>query len=123
MAQSIAKLEQDVETGQTGTRFRVSFDLVVTDPQALWHAAAQVAFRQPGITIAEVEDVLGPAEDPMLAECLAMLTTPDAVPGCMPLDFAVIPVASPQLAQLRERTMRSLAVRDFIAASGTATKQ
>ncbi|WP_267389576.1 hypothetical protein [Sphingomonas sp. GC_Shp_3] len=123
MAQSIAMYEQDIEAGQTGERFRVSFDLVVTDAEALWHAAARIAFRQPGITIAEVEDVLGPTEDPMLAECLAMLTAPDAVPGCTPLGFAVTAVASPHLAQVREHTMRTLAVRDFLAASGVATKQ
>jgi len=123
MAHSIAQHMQHAETGQAGERLRVSFDVVVTDAEALWHAAARIALRQPGTTIAEVEDVLGPAEDPMLSECLAMLTAPDALPGCMPLGFTVAAIANPQHAQLRERTLRSLAVRDFIAASSTVTKQ
>lgn len=123
MAHSIAQHVHHAETGQAGERLRVSFDVVVTDPQVLWQAAARIALRQPGITITEVEDVLGPAEDPMLSECLAMLTAPDALPGCMPLGFTVAAIANPQHAQVRERTIRSLAVRDFIAASSTVTKQ
>lgn len=107
MALSIARQMQDAEISQAGERLRVSFDVVVSDPAALWHAAARVALRQAGRTIADVEDVLGPIEDPALADCLAMLTAPDALPGCMPLRFAAAALARPQHAALRQPKMRS----------------
>jgi hypothetical protein len=123
MAHSIAQQILNTENGLAGDRLRVSFDVVVTDPQALWHAAARIAFRQPGVTIADVEDVLGPVEDPNVSDCLTMLTTPDALPGCMPLGFMAEAVATPQPALQRDRAMRSLAVRDFMAARDVVTKQ
>lgn len=88
--------EQDVETGQANRHLRVSFDVVIADPQAQWHAAALIAFRQLGISIAEVEDVIGPAEDPMAIECLTMLTAPIAIAGCVVVDFSVEQLASPK---------------------------
>lgn len=123
MAQSIAPRESEADDAPASERFRVSFDVSVTDPQALWHAAAILALRQPGMTIAEVEDILGPAEDPMIADCLAMLTAPQAMSGCAPLGFAVEPIVNLDFMEARERATRSLAVRRFVAISPGATKQ
>lgn len=106
-----------------GDRFRVRFDLVVTDSRALWYAAARVAFRQPGVTAAEIEDVLGPVDDPMVPECVAMLTAPDAMPGCMPLGFSVATVAGPKHPQSCEHTMRLPALRAVRTAGGAVTTQ
>jgi hypothetical protein len=96
MAVAIPLHEQDVETGRANSLLRVSFDVVVANPQAQWHAAAQIAFQQLGISIAEVEDVIGPAEDPMVIECLTMLTAPIAIAGCVVVDFSVEQLASPK---------------------------
>lgn len=125
MVQAIAPHTLDAGEGSSSERFRVSFDIVISDPQALWHAAASMAFQQAGMTIEDIEDVLGPAEDPSIADCVAMLTAPDAIPGCAPLSFAVEPIANPKLVQLRERALRSLAMRRFVAISGgvSTTKQ
>lgn len=79
--------------------------MVVMDPQALWHAGAHVAFRQPDISITDVEDVLGPLEDPMIIDCLAMLTAPAEIAGCMSIGFSVEPFTNRQLAHFQARTM------------------
>lgn len=62
--------------------FTVSLTLKVEDVRALWAAAADRALAAPGMTLADVLDTIGPREDPSIAECIAMLTAPAALPGC-----------------------------------------
>lgn len=68
-------------TGVTAS-YTVSLTLTVDDARALWAAAADRALAAPGMTLADVLDTIGPREDPSIAECIAMLTAPGALPGC-----------------------------------------
>src|SRR3954468_12261210 len=69
--------------------FTVTLKLEVEDAGALWSAAAEKALQAPGTTLEDVLDTLGPREDPSIADCLAMLTAPDALAGCALDDFSV----------------------------------
>ncbi len=62
--------------------YTVTLSLTVEDARALWAAAADRALAAPGMTLADVLDTIGPREDPAIAECIAMLTAPAALPGC-----------------------------------------
>jgi hypothetical protein len=68
-------------TGGSAT-YTVTLSLTVEDARALWAAAAERALAAPGMTLADVLDTIGPREDPAIAECIAMLTAPAALPGC-----------------------------------------
>lgn len=68
---------------------RIALTLAVVDPQALWAAAAAKLLCAPGMTLDDVLDVVGPREDPAIVACLAMLTKPVALPGCVMDDFWV----------------------------------
>lgn len=76
------------------TGFTVSVSLVVEDAQRLWAAAAERGLAAPGATLADVLDTIGPREDPAIAECIAMLMAPPAVPGCG-LDSFTVREAAP----------------------------
>lgn len=69
--------------------YQVTLTLKVSDVAALWAAAAQRGLSVPGSTPADVYDVIGPREDPALAECIAMLTAPAAMAGCVLDEFDV----------------------------------
>lgn len=62
--------------------YTVTLTLTVEDARALWAAAADRALAAPGTTLADVLDTIGPREDPSIADCIAMLTAPAALPGC-----------------------------------------
>lgn len=62
--------------------YRLNVTLVVTDPSALWSAAAARAMAAPGMTVENVLDTIGPREAPCVADCIAMLALPIAVAGC-----------------------------------------
>jgi hypothetical protein len=62
--------------------FTVSLTLTVDDARALWAAAADRALAAPGMGLADVLDTIGPREDPSIADCIAMLTSPTAIAGC-----------------------------------------
>lgn len=62
--------------------FTVALTLTVADARALWSAAADRALAAPGMTLADVLDTIGPREDPSIADCIAMLTSPGAIAGC-----------------------------------------
>lgn len=72
---------------QPQPEFRVSLTLAITDTRALWTAAAARLLSVPGMTLEEVIEVIGPSEDPSPRDCLAALTKPDVLPGCVLDDF------------------------------------
>lgn len=90
----------DSSTSGTGAAFTVTLTLNVEDARALWNAAAEKALQAPGMTLADVLDTIGPREDPSIADCIAMLTAPAAIPGCALDDFEVSPLHSAELIQL-----------------------
>lgn len=75
--------------------YRISLTLGVGNIDALWVAAAAKASTMPGMTLEDVVDVLGPREDPEVAECLSMLTAPGALPGCALSDHRIDLVTAP----------------------------
>ena len=83
--------------------YRISVTLSVGNVGRLWAAAAAKALGMPDMTLEDVLDLLGPREDPEIAECLAMLTAPAAVAGCALGDFSVerVAPAAPLLADAR----------------------
>ncbi len=70
------------QTQADANEYRVTLTLSVADAQALWTAAAERALQAPGMTLGDVLDTLGPREDPSIADCIAMLAVPNAIPGC-----------------------------------------
>lgn len=60
----------------------VTLAFSIHDREALWDAAAKKGLAAPGMRLADVIDVIGPREDPGIAECVAMLAPPSAMPGC-----------------------------------------
>ena len=69
-------------------QFRVSLTLSVGDADALWVAAADKGVAA-GLAHEDVEELIGPREDPGLADCIAMLTAPAPLVGCRLGDFLV----------------------------------
>jgi hypothetical protein len=69
-------------------QFRVSLTLSVTDADALWVAAVDRGVAA-GLAHEDVEEIVGPREDPALADCIAMLTAPAPLAGCRLGDFLV----------------------------------
>lgn len=61
---------------------QVILGLTIRDREALWDAAAAKGLSVPDMRLTDVVDVIGPREDPAIAECVAMLTQPVAIPGC-----------------------------------------
>jgi hypothetical protein len=72
--------------------FRVSFDVDVDQVKALWQAAAVRGLRYQGQDLDDVEEVIGPLEDPDIIDCLAMITAPSAISGCTIANFKITPV-------------------------------
>lgn len=70
--------------------FTVALTLNVADARALWSAAADRALAAPGMTLADVLDTIGPREDPSIADCIAMLTSPGAIAGCALEGFDIV---------------------------------
>ena len=67
---------------EASTSYLVSLTLTVEDARALWAAAADRGLAAPGATLADGLGTIGPREDPSIADCIAMLTAPAALPGC-----------------------------------------
>ncbi len=89
--------------------YTVTLSLTVEDARALWAAAAERALAAPGMTLADVLDTIGPREDPSIADCIAMLTAPAALPGCTLEGYEVLDpdmdLAPAQIIQLPTQPM------------------
>ena len=84
------------ERNETVEAVRVTFTLSVSDRDALWGAAAAQALAAPGTRLGDVIEVIGPREDPSIADCIAMLTQPAPMPGCE-LDTFEIEAIAPEV--------------------------
>lgn len=69
--------------------FRVTVTLTLSDADRLWHAARARLLAAPGGCEEMVEETIGPAEAPQLADCVALLCAPSLVPGCSVDDYWV----------------------------------
>lgn len=91
--------------------FQICVDILVHNPNRLWSAAVSRCRSSTNLEIEEIEDVLGPSEDPDLPACISMLMKPVSAPGCVAIDVTVIPhsgegckiveVAAPAVASIR----------------------
>jgi len=61
---------------------QVTLAFSVHDREAMWDAAAKKGLAAPGMRLTDVIDVIGPREDPAIAECVAMLAPPSSMAGC-----------------------------------------
>ncbi len=73
--------ETQFEDGQAVSEFDVILKFSVTDSGPLWHAAAQ-RLRNLGLGDDDIDDTLGPIDDPAIRDCLLTLAMPDPVDGC-----------------------------------------
>lgn len=71
-----------------------SLRLRVDSPAQLWQAAALRCLSQADLSQDEVEDLIGPADDPSIADCLMLLALPERLPGCTRLDTRLEPVGA-----------------------------
>jgi hypothetical protein len=55
--------------------------VAVSDPAMLWHGAA-ARLAAIGLDAEEIDDTIGPVEDPQLRDCLATLAIPQQLAGC-----------------------------------------
>ena len=69
--------------------YRVEFRFSVRDSRSLWAAAAAKALAIGLMTLEDVEETLGPSEDPSIDDCIALLAEPCPVPGCTLAGFNV----------------------------------
>ena len=76
--------------------FRISLTLAVTDPEALWSAAFIKGLDGADGAVTAITDVIGPAADPSIGHCIAILAKPAAIPGCHFDDFWIDSVPCPQ---------------------------
>lgn len=77
------------DTGDEGSHFDIRICVSVQDAATLWRMAAATAMTSGGLTEADVEDMLGPCEDPNIADCLGLILGPGMLAGCTFEDFAV----------------------------------
>ncbi len=76
--------------------YRVSLSLSVTDPHALWSAAAACALTAPGMTLDDVIETIGSEHDPDIADCIALLLLSPRITGARIEDFACRRAGKPE---------------------------
>ena len=69
--------------------YRVTLTLAVADPYALWTMAAARLITSSSMTAQDVVDVIGPRDDPSVADCIAAMARPEPIAGCVFDDFWV----------------------------------
>lgn len=69
--------------------YRVTLTLAVVDPHALWTMAAARLIASSTMTVQDVIDVIGPRDDPSVADCIAAVARPEPMAGCTFDDFWV----------------------------------
>ena len=88
-------------TGTAGARapgssreFSFSLKLRVDAPAQLWQAAAMLCMSRSQLSQDEIEELIGPVEDPSIADCLMILALPEQIPGCTRLDIPAFALAA-----------------------------
>ncbi|GFE73427.1 hypothetical protein NTCA1_10760 [Novosphingobium sp. TCA1] len=78
--------------------FWFSLKVRVDSTSQLWQAAALRCMSQSDMSYEDVDELIGPIDDPSIADCLMILALPDRVPGCTRLDVALQASESPPMA-------------------------
>ncbi|WP_159980896.1 MULTISPECIES: hypothetical protein [unclassified Novosphingobium] len=81
----------NVQASGAQQEYWFSLRLRVDSAAQLWQAAALRCLSQADLSQDEVEDLIGPAGDPSIADCLMVLALPERLPGCTRLDTALQP--------------------------------
>ncbi|HUD31155.1 MAG TPA: hypothetical protein VMQ93_19995 [Novosphingobium sp.] len=68
-----------------------SLRLRVDSAAQLWQAAALRCLSRSDLGQDEVEDLIGPIEDPSIEDCLMLLALPERLPGCTRLETVLAP--------------------------------
>ena len=74
---------------QGAQMFDIRMRVSVVDAQLLWQMAARALASAGGFSDEEIEDTLGPREDPLLSECLTLLMGPRQGSGCQFQNFRI----------------------------------
>jgi hypothetical protein len=83
--------------------FWFSLKLRVDSASQLWQAAALRCMSQSEMSYEEVDELIGPIDDPSIADCLMVLALPDRIPGCTRLDVALQASESPGMVAVIDR--------------------
>ncbi len=67
--------------------FHINLTLSVTDPEALWIAAAGRLLDVPEATLEDVYELIGPREDPSISDCIVVMAKPHSFAGVAMDDF------------------------------------
>lgn len=70
-------------------QYHVTLAISVDDVAALWAAAAEICVRDAGLSADEVDETIGPREDPSIEDCLTILALPTRLAGCEVVDFSL----------------------------------
>jgi len=62
--------------------FEFRLKLRVECPATLWQAAARLCGGRIDPSIDDISELIGPPEDPSIADCLMALALPDRIAGC-----------------------------------------
>lgn len=106
-AQASGVMTGEVQAPGTQQEYWFSLRLRVDSPTQLWQAAALRCLSQSDMSQDEVEDIIGPVEDPSITDCLMMLALPERLPGCTRLDTALHAADLPGLAARATREPNS----------------
>jgi hypothetical protein len=69
-----------------GREFEFTLKVRIDCPQALWAAAASQWSGDATHSPDDIADMIGPAEDPSIEDCLMTLALPGRLPGCTMLN-------------------------------------
>lgn len=86
------RVGRGAETEVISNHYDIIMRVSVDEAQRLWRAAAAYALTFADCNDLDVEDMLGPMEDPSVSACLSMLLGPRDLPGCLFESFVLVPV-------------------------------
>jgi hypothetical protein len=92
--------EVQPEQGTTHSEYEIILKLSVNDPGLLRQAVGQL-LRDKGLGTEDIDDTIGPVDDPSIIDCLAALVMPDVVEGCRIEAFDIHSGARPAPIQKR----------------------
>ncbi len=75
--------------------FKFSLRLRVEHPALLWQAAARLCLADPSLSGDDIEELIGPREDPSISDCLMVLTLSQTLPGCARVDASLEELGAP----------------------------
>lgn len=75
--------------------FEFRLKLRVECPATLWHAAARHCGSRIDPSIDDISELIGPLEDPSIADCLMALALPDRIAGCTMTNVFLDPGGAP----------------------------